>query len=251
MAAVSAKGSYCLDMPPGLRKPNETSRPKDAEPTAGEPMADYAVQRRTMVDNQIRTMDVQDHAVIDAFDTVAREVFVPEAVKAFAYIDRPVDLGGGRALAQPGPLARILQLALPVAGEKVLVVGGATGYTAALMAEIGCKVVSLEENAGFAATARAALAGTDVEVAEGPLSAGWAAGAPYDLIFFDGAIEVLPEAFVAQVAEGGRIVAVEGSGLSAKAVVSVKASGKLSSRMGFNAPAPMLPGFARKVEFAL
>ena len=214
-------------------------------------MADYATQRKTMVDNQIRTMDVQDHAVIGAFGTVAREAFVPDAVKAFAYIDRPVDLGNGRALAQPGPLARILQLALPVAGEKVLVVGGASGYTAALLNEIGCKVVSLEADAGLVAIARKALAGTDVEVVEGPLAAGWAAGAPYDLVFFDGAVEVMPDGFEAQVGEGGRIVTVEGSGLSAKAVVSVKAAGRLSSRAAFNAPAPMLPGFARKAEFAL
>ena len=195
-------------------------------------MADFAIQRKTMVDNQIRTMDVQDLAVIDAFSTVAREAFVPAATAAFAYIDRPTDLGGGRALMQPGPLARLMQLALPLPGEKVLVVGGATGYTAALIADIGAEVVSLEEDAGLAATARTALAGTTVTVAEGPLTAGWDAAAPYDLVFFDGAIEVLPEAIAAQVAEGGRIVAIEGAGLSARAVVRVKSSGRLSPRMG-------------------
>ena len=72
-------------------------------------MADFAIQRKTMVDNQIRTMDVQDLAVIDAFSTVAREAFVPAATAAFAYIDRPTDLGGGSALMQPGPLARLMQ----------------------------------------------------------------------------------------------------------------------------------------------
>ena len=214
-------------------------------------MADFAIQRKTMVDNQIRTMDVQDHAVIAAFSTVPRETFVPEGLRTLAYIDRPVVLAGGRALAQPGPLARLLQSALPLPGEKVLVVGGATGYTAALMADIGCVVTMLEQDAALVAEAKTALAETTVHVVEGELTAGCAADAPYDLIFFDGSIEVLPAAFEAQVAEGGRIVAIEGTGQAAKAVVRVKASGRLSARFAFNTPLPALPGFARKPEFAL
>jgi len=214
-------------------------------------MADFAIQRKTMVDNQIRTVDVTDLAVLEAFGRVAREAFVPEALRTLAYIDRPVELGGGRALPQPGPLAKLVQLALPLKGEKVLVVGGATGYTAAIVADLGCTVTMVEENAALAAKAKSALEGTGVTVVEGPLTAGAPAGAPYDLVLFDGAVEVLPDAIAAQVAEGGRIVAVEGHGLSAKAVVTVKSSERLSSRTAFNLPAPALPGFARKAEFAL
>lgn len=213
-------------------------------------MADFAIQRKTMVDNQIRTMDVTDLAVLGAFGRVARETFVPEALRALAYIDRPVDLGGGRALPQPGPLAKLVQLALPRVGEAVLVIGGATGYTAAILADLGCTVTMVEENAALAAVARTALDGTAVTVVEGPLPAGAPGGAPYDLVLFDGAVEVVPDAIAAQVAEGGRIVCVEGAGLSAKAVVTVKASGGLSSRTAFNLAAPALPGFARKAEFA-
>lgn len=213
-------------------------------------MADFAIQRKTMVDNQIRTVDVTDLAILGAFGRVERENFVPAASQSFAYIDRPVDLGGARALLQPGSLAKLVQLALPLTGEKVLVVGGATGYTAAILAELGCVVTLVEENAALAAKAKSALEGTGVTVAEGPLVDGWAAAAPYDLVLFDGGIEVLPEAIAMQLAEGGRIVAVHGSGLSAQAVVTVKSSERLSSRTAFNLPAPALPGFARKAEFA-
>ncbi len=213
-------------------------------------MADFAIQRKTMVDNQIRTVDVTDFAVLDAFGSVAREAFVPEALRTLAYVDRPVSFPGGRTLMQPAPLAKLVQLARPLPGERVLVVGGATGYTAAIVAALGATVTLLEEDAALAAQAKTALDGTGVAVVEGPLVAGSAAGAPYDLVLFDGSVEVLPEAFTALVAEGGRIVGVQGRGLSGKAVVSVKAAGKLSARTAFNLQASVLPGFERPKEFA-
>lgn len=231
--------------PDGKCVPTERAR-------AGEPMADYAIQRKTMVDNQIRTVDVTDHAVIDAFGTVGREAFVPEARGSLAYIDQHVEVAPGRWLMQPAPLARLIQLALPQAGEKVLIVGVNTGYSAAIVAELGATVVALEENADLAARAEAALAGrAGVKLVRGPLAAGVPAEAPYDLILFDGSIEVVPEAILAQLAEGGRLVAIEGTGQTGRAQVTVKLSGRTSTRFHFNLPARPLPGFAKAREFAL
>ncbi len=214
-------------------------------------MSVFADQRKTMVDNQIRTVDVTDHAVIDAFSTVGREAFVPAELEALAYIDRPVQVAPGRFVMQPAPLAKVIQLAAPQPGEKVLIVGGNTGYSAAIVAELGASVVMLEENADLAAKAETALAGRDVAVVRGALTAGCAAEGPYDLVLFDGSVEVVPDAFLAQVAEGGRVVAVEGSGQTGRATVTVKSSGTVSSRFVFNVPAMPLPGFARVREFAL
>jgi len=213
-------------------------------------MADFAIQRKTMVDNQIRTVDVTDHAVIDAFSAVGREAFVPAARRDLAYIDQHVLVAPGRHLMQPAPLARLIQLAAPVAGEKVLIVGGNTGYSAAIVAALDATVVMLEENADLAAAAEAVLAG--VKVVRGPLAAGCPAEAPFDLIVFDGSVEVVPAVFVSQLAEGGRIVAIEGpAGQTGRAVVTVKSSGTVSSRFAFNLPAMPLPGFAKAREFAL
>ena len=212
-------------------------------------MADFAIQRKTMVDNQIRTVDVTDHAVLDAFGRVGREAFVPEALRGLAYIDQVVTVAPGRALMQPAQLARLVQLAAPRPTDKVLVVGGGTGYTAAIFAELAGSVVSLEEDADLAGRAEAALSG--VTVVRGSLAAGAPSLAPFDLVFFDGSIGVLPEAFHAQIGEGGRIVAVEGTGQTGKATVTVKASGTVSTRTAFNCPAPALPGFAKARVFAL
>ncbi|MCE1236579.1 MAG: hypothetical protein LWW93_09495 [Hyphomicrobiales bacterium] len=214
-------------------------------------MADFAIQRRTMVDNQIRTVDVTDHGVLAAFLTVGRESFVPAALEDLAYLDRPVDFGGGRRMMQPAQLAKLVQLAAPRAGEKALLIGGASGYTAAILADIGAKVTMVEENPDLAARAAATLAGSGVEVVAGPLAAGAPAGAPYDLVLFDGAIEEMPEAVLAQVGEGGRAVFVQGAGNSALAMVSVRSSGRISSRAAFNLPGHLLPGFAKPAAFAL
>lgn len=215
-------------------------------------MADFAIQRRTMVDNQIRTVDVTDHGVLAAFLTVGRETFVPAALQDLAYLDRPVEFAGGRRMMQPAQFAKLVQLAAPQAGEKVLIVGGTTGYTAAIVAELGATVVMVEEDAALAAAATAKFAGNDaVTVVTGPLAAGAPAAAPYDLVLFDGAVEVVPDAILAQVAEGGRLVYVEGEGNSAQATVAVRSSGRVSARAVFNLPGHLLPGFARPAVFAL
>lgn len=215
-------------------------------------MADFAIQRKTMVDNQIRTVDVTDHAVLDAFGTVGREAFVPASLRAFAYVDRPVDLAPGRRAMQPASLARLVQLAAPQPGEKVLIVGGATGYTAAVVAALAGTVVMLEENADLATAAETALAGLgNVEVVRGPLAAGCPGKAPYDLVLFDGSVEVVPPTFATQVGDGGRIVAIEGAGQTGRAVVTVVSGGTASERTAFNLPAPALPGFRKVREFAL
>ena len=215
-------------------------------------MADFAIQRRTMVDNQIRTVDVTDHGVIAAFLTVGREAFVPASLRDLAYLDRPIDFGGGRRSMQPAQLAKLVQLAAPRAGEKVLIVGAATGYTAAIVADIGANVVMVEEAAELAAAAKANFAGSpSVTVVEGPLSAGAPAEGPFDLVLFDGAVAEVPEALLAQVAEGGRAVYVEGEGNSAQATVAVRSSGRISTRAAFNLPGHLLPGFARVPVFAL
>lgn len=215
-------------------------------------MADFAIQRRTMVDNQIRTVDVTDHGVIAAFLTVGREAFVPVAMQNLAYIDRPIELGDGRSVTQPAPLAKLIQLAAPRAGEKVLIVGGNTGYAAAIVAEMGATVTMLEQDPALCATARTALSSVaSVTVVEGPLSTGWPAGAPYDLVILDGAVEEIPAGLTEQLVEGGRMVFIEGAGLSARATVAVRSSGQVSSRTVFNLPGRLLPGFTRPAVFAL
>lgn len=215
-------------------------------------MFDAAAARRHMVDGQIRTADVTNPDLIAAVETVPRELFVPPAMADQAYRDGDVSLGRGRAMIRPIVLGKLLQGALVAAGDRVLVVGCGTGYSAAVLAHMGAVVVALEEDADLAQRAEAALAAAgagQVKVVTGPLTAGWPQAAPYDLILVDGAIEVAPDALGRQLGLGGRLAAVFGRGPAAKAMIYRSIEGQLVGRPVFDAAAPLLPGFAAPPAF--
>ena len=213
---------------------------------------DFAAARTKMVDNQIRTTDVTSHEILRAFLTVPREMFVPAERQALAYIDEDIPLGGGRYLMEPSPLAKLIQLAQITPQDVVLDVGCGTGYSSAILAHLAGSVVALEENEALADQATDILArigGLSCAVAKGPLKAGYAPDAPYDVIFFQGAVEELPSAFFDQLRERGRLVVVEGTGLAADAKLYVKEDGIVSGRFAFNCCVKPLQGFDRQKTF--
>lgn len=217
----------------------------------GVAMTDFSTARRHMVDGQVRPADITDMRVISAMMEVPRERFVPPAAASLAYLDQDLAVGGGRCLLKPMVLAKLIHAADIAGTDRVLDVGCATGYAAAVLASIAGQVVALEEDAGLAKTAATALAGSaNVTVVTGPLTAGWAQGGPYDVIVLEGATEVEPQAFCAQLKDGGRLVCVLGKSPNAKAMLYCRSGGELSGRPIFDAAAAPLPGFSKKPEFA-
>ncbi|MFC3693641.1 protein-L-isoaspartate O-methyltransferase family protein [Chenggangzhangella methanolivorans] len=212
-------------------------------------MTDFERLRLGMVDGQIRTADVTDHRVIGAFLSVPRESFVPEARKGLAYLDARVPLGPtGRAMLEPMILARLVQLAAPVEGERALVVGCGLGYTAAVLAALGLDVVALEEEADLARGARERLVGVDV--VEGRLADGAPQAGPYDLIFCDGAIVTGADRLGAQLTPRGRLVAPAGQGRTTRATVFRRSDQGLAAATFFDAAGATLPGFGPVEAFA-
>lgn len=218
--------------------------------------ADTKIARQKMVDNQIRTVDVTAHSVLKAFLSVPREHFLPSSLKALAYIDTDLKIAGeganARYMMEPAPLAKLLQLAGITKDSFVLEIGGGTGYVSALLSQMAGSVVSLESDEQLAASASAALAegGYDnVAVVTGPLEAGWAGEAPYDVILLNGSVDLVPQALLDQLREGGRLVAVIGEGLSSKAFLYVRERGTASARAVFNTAIKPLPGFRKATEF--
>jgi protein-L-isoaspartate(D-aspartate) O-methyltransferase len=168
---------------------------------------DSAALRRAMVDTQLRTNAVNDPALVAALADTPREAHVPLALQAAAYTDRALPLGEGRALNPALTTARLIAALDGVAGRSVLLIGGATGYAAAVLARLGSRVTAVEEAPSLTAIARSALDGVDgVTLVEGPLTAGAAAAAPYDALMIDGAVEHLPAALLGQLADGAVIV---------------------------------------------
>jgi protein-L-isoaspartate(D-aspartate) O-methyltransferase len=214
-------------------------------------MTDFASARRHMVDGQIRTTDVTDLRVISAMLEVPRETFMPPAVSALAYLDLDVPVGASRRLLRPMVLAKLIQAAELKATDRVLDAGCATGYGAAVIAHIAAQAVALEQDAGLAKAAAAALATqANVSVVSGPLTDGWAQGGPYDAVVLEGATEVVPHALCQQLKDGGRLVCVLGSGPGAKAMLYRRNGGEIGGLAVFDATAALLPGFAKTPVFA-
>ena len=214
----------------------------------------FAAARSHMIESQLRPNKVIDDRVLSAFASVRRELFLPEYLRSVAYIDEDLPLGGGRYLMEPMVAARLLQAASVARTDAALIIGAGTGYEAALTALLARNVFALEEDAELARLARAALvehAIATVNIVEGPLSEGYRTRAPYDVILLGGAVAELPLNIVAQLAEGGRLLAVvRAGGVVGRATLTTRTGGVVSRRVIFDAATRLLPGFAPKPAFA-
>jgi protein-L-isoaspartate(D-aspartate) O-methyltransferase len=161
---------------------------------------DFAAAREAMVESQLRPQGVADPAVLDAMGRVPREKFLPSHTRPLAYVDRAVGLGGDRFLPAPAVLGQLLTQMIPERGQRALVVGAGTGYSAAVLDAIGLDVTAVES-----APELVAASGPDAKLVDGPLEEGYARAAPYDQILIDGAVEFIPDAIVDQLADGGRL----------------------------------------------
>ena len=199
-----------------------------------------------MVASQLRTVGVNDPAVVAAMGAVPRERFVPAGREALAYADAAVPLGGGRFLPEPLVTGLLFTHARIEPHHRVLIVGAGTGYAAAVALRITPHVVAVEEAGPL--TDHAVAQG--VRIARGALVDGAPASAPYDLIYFDGAIEQVPDALAAQLAPAGRAAAVvREPGGPGRATVGRFVAGHLVGDSFVEVAAPLLPGFARAREF--
>ena len=209
------------------------------------PIPDFAAARLAMVENQLRPQGVVDPAVTAAMGSVERERFVPEAARPLAYVDRALALGGGRFLPAPAVLGQLLTQMMPELGRRALVIAAGTGYSAAVLIAIGLEVVAVESAPELAAVARQ----LGIQVVEGPLEQGDPRGGAYDLILIDGAVEVIPDAIIAQLADGGRL----GTALIERGVTRLIVGRKAGDAFGYlsfgDAGVPALPGFSRPKEF--
>ena len=212
-------------------------------------MSGFATARQKMVDGQVRPSDVTDIRILDAMLAVPREAFVPESRQALAYLDLDLDVSEGgaakRYLIKPAVLAKMLQAAEIKSGDRVLVVGCATGYAAAVVARFAADVSATESDPALAAKAQAILARNgcgSVSVQTAAPADGDPAKAPYDVIVLNGATAVVPEGLYGQLRSGGRLVGVFATSRPARATIVTRSHGDFGHRTLFDAAAPVLPG---------
>ena len=216
-------------------------------------MTEFGAARAHMIESQLRPNKVMDGRVLGAFAEIRREFFVPEHLRAVAYIDEDLPIGGGRYLMEPMVVARLLQAAMIEHTDTVLIIGAGTGYEAAVAAMLARSVIALEDNPELARRARAALVDhsiASVSVVEEPLSQGYQPRAPYDVILFSGAVVEVPSEIDSQLVEGGRLLATvkSASGIG-RATLRTRTGGVLAQRVLFDAATPPLPGFSPKPAF--
>jgi protein-L-isoaspartate(D-aspartate) O-methyltransferase len=234
-------------------------------------MSGFTIARQKMVDGQVRPSDVTDIRIIDAMLAVPREAFVPLGQRAMAYLDIDLDVSAGlsetglsatglsetglsakRYLIKPVVTAKMLQAAEIRDTDNVLVVGCATGYSAAIVAKLAAQVTATEGDASLAAKAKDVLAGlgfANVTVRAAAAAEGDAANAPYDVIMLNGATEVTPAGLYRQLKDGGRLVGVFAMMQPQRATLVTHSHGDFGTRALFDAAVPVLPGLGRLPAF--
>jgi len=219
-------------------------------------MSGFSSARQKMVDGQVRPSDVTDTRIIDTMLALPREAFVPENLRALAYLDLDLDVSEGgaakRFLIKPVVTAKMLQAAEVKDTDNVLVVGCASGYTVALVAKLAARVTATESESSLAAKARDVLATLglgNVTVLVAAAAEGDSADAPYDVIVLNGATEIVPEGLYRQLKDGGRLVGVFAMSRPPRATIVTHSHHDYGNRMLFDATVPVLPGLERPPAF--
>lgn len=205
----------------------------------------FDAMRNAMVASQLRTNAVNDPRVVDAMREVARESYLPEDQRAVAYRDTLLPLNGGRRHNSPLATGRLITEARIAPTDKVLLIGAAGGYAAAVLGRLAASVVAVEEDDSLVTLAREALSGqSNVTVVQGPLAEGAATDGPFDVLVIDGAVEHVPDALVAQLRPGARAVA----GVSDRGVTRLASGRRTDGGFGLmdfaDIECATLPGFA-------
>lgn len=205
-----------------------------------------------MVDCQVRPSDVTKYTVIDAMLSVPKERFVPSRYRDVAYAGEQIPISQDRVILDPRVTAKMLDNAEIGPDDLVLDVGCGHGYTTALLAHMADFVVGIDADDDLVKHASENLAELEIDnvvIETTALNLGAPSHAPYDVIFIEGAVEHVPDAFEAQLKEGGRIIAIFAERGVGQCRVGQKSGNGITWRRAFDATAPVIPGFKMEKAF--
>ncbi|HAJ90946.1 MAG TPA: protein-L-isoaspartate O-methyltransferase [Rhodospirillaceae bacterium] len=220
------------------------------------PHQDFAKARENMVLSQLQPSGVVSERVMEAYQAVPREMFVPNLLRGVSYLDDDIQLGNGRVVMEPLLYALMVQDANLQVGDKCLDIGGATGYSAAILALLTGSVVALEQEDKLLYEANAhwealGLAGK-VTAIVGDHVSGYMDGAPYKAIFMNGAVTDISIVLLSQLAEGGTLYAVlmpEDALIGKVVAVRRDEHGHISQTILGEGVTTYLPGFSPENTF--
>jgi protein-L-isoaspartate(D-aspartate) O-methyltransferase len=176
---------------------------------------DWDAQRRRMVEEQLRARDIRSEPVLDAMLAVPRHLFIPEPLRAEAYIDSPVPIGHEQTISQPYIVAFMTQALDVTSGDRVLEIGTGSGYQAAVLGALAKEVYTIEIIPPLADRARETLSSLgyrNIQVRTGNGYLGWPEEAPFDRIMVTAAPDEVPPALIQQLKVGGLMAIPVGTG---------------------------------------
>ncbi len=218
-------------------------------------MTTAEISRKNMIDGQLKPNKVTNETLLDIIGRTPRERFVPRHLQSMAYIDEDIPMGNGRYLPEPMVLARLLQEAAIKPDDVVLDVACGTGYSTAIMAQLGATVVGIESSKAMADEAEAHLRELDIlnvaVINQSDLRAGYAQQAPYQVILVNGSVDTIPQNLLGQLSEGGRLLSVVKPAYSriGQAVIVTRFGDSFGTRPLFDAATPSLPDLSSIAKF--
>lgn len=216
-------------------------------------MSDFVIMRQNMVKGQILPENITNPLVLDAFLAIPRERFIPRQLRRVAYMDANFSFHKGRFLLRPSILARLIEAVNPKASDKILYIGGGTGYGPALLSQIGAYIIALESETFFTQEAEhlvQELKLSSIEVILDSLTDGWEKEKPYDKILIEGCIDFIPKSIFSQLKEGGWIITFKERKKGGSEVVKFEKQKDVLTEISlFDAFAPRLEPFCKKKQF--
>jgi protein-L-isoaspartate(D-aspartate) O-methyltransferase len=190
---------------------------------------DDRTARNRMVRHQLEERGISDPDVLAAMRHVPRHLFVPQHHREFSYEDRPLPIGCGQTISQPYIVALMSEALQIASGANILEIGTGCGYAAAVLAELGAQVTSIERIGALSSMARSNLRATgyenvEVQCADGSL--GWPGKAPYDGIVVTAGAPVTPESLKRQLKPGGHLVIPVGAGPTSQNLLRITRTGE-------------------------
>lgn len=218
-------------------------------------LQNFEKAREAMVLSQLQPSGIIDPALGEAYSAIPREMFVPNAVRGVCYCDDAVDLGGGRELIEPLYHGLMLQAAQLAPGMKVLDVGGASGYSAAILAKVGAVVTAVENDEKLLHAAQQNwmnLGLTGISPYVGANAQGYAKSGPYDVIIVNGAVGYRPDVLLGQLASGGKLFCIyvnNGEPIGRLISYQKLENGEYAEKKLYDATSKFVPGFEPKQGF--
>lgn len=213
---------------------------------------DYETARANMIEQQIRPWNVLATQTLDALKRIRREDFVPAECRHLAFADVQIPLGGGEVMLEPKVGARMMESLQLGGDDAALVVGAGSGYLVALLASVCAQVTAVEIDARLLAQAHRNLECAAIDNAtleDGDAHAGWGDAGQFDAILISGSLPQITDAWFAALAEGGRLVGIEGNLPAMEVVCYRKTGGSIARQSLFETAAPRLRNVVEKVEF--